>query len=484
MITLRRTFVLGVAALTVAAGLSGGLPATVAHADPVSTTVPATASVGDGMPGQAQVDLAATDPANSMHSPGWADVPGGVAARPYVSELTVINGGTTNPVITSGDTTPPTTSTGGVTAVVSPFNLCQAGQTPAQGVCYTTPNRVGLTVGYATNSGMGYNFADPSVAVNPTVDANTVIDMTVALNTLGSSLRWTWVNGDLLYWQTTNLGHNNAAVHIRFRPGTAPYVAQFPASNGCTATPMRDCDIPRADGQVLTASMVFSLDDTLDPALTGAAFATQNAIAGLLAPGGTQAAPTLDIQASSTHTKADGSPQLGTVQAFLPAAALLNLYGIVPGDAGTAFTTTRTGDAGTNNAPTYTPWTAAANGSDGLLVTVTGITFSVPTYKVAGRLRAVRSQARVRRNKTTLTATVPGCTRKSNCLVTVYDLGPQRSARFVATQRTALANQRLKSAGLSLTTPVSRLRKGDRYLLVVHSTKTGRLLVSTAGTVR
>jgi hypothetical protein len=467
----RRWSVSAVVALALAAGLSGVLPATVAHADPAS----------DGMPSQAQTDLAASDPSNSMHSSGWADVPGGVAGRPYVSSLTVINGDTSTPVVTSGDTSVPTTSDGDITTVIAPSNLCAPGQTPAQGSCYSSPNRVSLTVGYATASNTGYNFADPSVPVSPTVDADTIIDMTVNLNTLGSKLSWTWINGVLLYWHTSNLGHDNATVHIKFRPASTPHVTQFPQPNGCTATPMFNCHIASADAEFLSASLFFSLD----PGPTGAAFATQNAIAGLLLPGGTAEAPTLDIQASSSHTKSDGSPQRGTIQAFLPASTLLNLYGVLPSDADAAFTTTRAGDPGTNNAPTYTPWTTEANGSDGLLVTVTGITFSVPKYKVAGKLRPITARALVVKRKTIVAAKVPGCTKRRPCRASVFDLGPGRArAGLAAKPKPVIAGRRLTAAALVLVMRTGRLPKGDRYLLVVRYAKSHKLIASVLGRVR
>ncbi len=467
----RRGSVIGVITIALAAGLTGGVPTTVAQADPVS--------VGDGMPTQAQTDLAALDPANSMHSSGWADVPGGIAGRPYVSSLTIINGDVSTPVITNGDTTNPTVPDGGITTVISPSNLCPPGQTPAPGSCYSSPNRVGLTVGYAAGGTTGYNFAAPSVPVTPTVDANTVIDMTVNLNSLGSKLSWTWIDGVLLYWHTSNLGESNATVHVKFRPAPTPHVTQFPAVNGCTATPMFNCNIPRADAEFLSANLFFSLE----PGATGAAFATQNAIAGLLLPGGTATAPTLDIQASSSHTKSDGVPQLGTIQAFLPAATLLNLYGILPSDAAAAFTTTRAGDPGTNNTPSYAPWTAADEGGDGLLVTVTGITFSVPNYKVAGRLRPVASYARVVKKATVVHAKVPACSPRRPCRATVYDLGVRRSVHVVA-KSTAVLTVRLTTAALGLKVRTSRLPRGHRYLLVVRIAKSRRLVASTLGTVR
>ena len=97
-----------------------------------------------------------------------------------------------------------------MTTVVSPLNLCRAGQAPSQNVCYATPNRVALTVTYRADDTDGWNFAAPRVPVTPTINADTVIDMTVALNSLGKSLRWTGVSGDLLYWRTTNLGQDDA----------------------------------------------------------------------------------------------------------------------------------------------------------------------------------------------------------------------------------------------------------------------------------
>ena len=113
-------------------------------------------------------------------------------------------------------------------------------------------------------------------------------------------------------------------------------MTQFPAVNGCTATPMFNCNIARADAEFLSANLFFSFED----GPTGAAFATQNAIAGLLLPGGTATAPTLDIQASSTHTRSDGTPPTrhdpGVPSRGDAAQPVRNL----PSDATAAFTTT------------------------------------------------------------------------------------------------------------------------------------------------
>jgi hypothetical protein len=464
---------LGAVAAAVGVMAAAGLPIASAGA----------ANVMDGMPSQASADRASTDPGNSGQT-GWGDMAGGVAARPYVVSMTIINGGVSTPVITAGSTNSPSVPEGQLTAVVSAFNLCRPGQAAAQGTCYATPNRVGLTVGYSAGQSDGYNFAEPSVPVSPTVNSESIIDMTVALNTLGQSLRWTWINGDLLYWQTTNLGEGSAMVHIRFKPASAPYLRQFPQNSGCTATPIFNCNIPTAEGQVLTASMVFSLDNTLDSSLTGAAFATQNAIYGYLQPGGSSSAPALEIQMASTHTNAQGAPQQGTLQAFIPASALLHYYGVLPVDATSAFTTTRAGDPGTNEPPQYEAWATATNGSEGLLATIKGISFSVPSYRVTDKLRPAVAHATARGAKTTVKATIAGCTARSRCLASLYDLGPRHSRRYTATGAALVATHKLSGRDLVIAVPAAKLKRGNGFLLVLRLAKGKKLLVSTSGSVR
>ncbi len=482
-----RLFAISVS-LTLGVGVLVAVSAAAAAAEPGESGVGGSASIVYGMPNQASLDLSASNP-RTGGTPGWADVAGGVAARPYVTSLTVINNGVPTPVITNGTPSSSSVAPGGVTTAIAPFNLCRAGQTPAVGTCYSSPNRVAVTVGYSAGELDGYNFAEPSttsgISVTPAINSGSIIDMTVALNTLGKSLRWAWVNGQLLYWQTSDLGHDNATVHIKFRPASAPWIngSHFVPGNGCTASPIFNCRLQSADGEVLSASMVLSLDETLDPSLTGAVFATENAIYGYLQPGGTPTSPSLEVQMSSSHTNSAGAPELGTLQAFIPAAALLHFYEVLPTDATSTFTTTRAGDAGTNNPPEYAPWTTAANGSEGLFVTVKGITFSVPHYKIADKLRPVRTRASAKRGTSTITASIPGCNVKSRCLASVYDLGGRTTKKYLATRTLVVNNRPVASSALRIGAASSKLKRGDRYLLVVHTAKPKRLLVSSAGTV-
>jgi hypothetical protein len=432
-----------------------------------------------GTPSQLSEDGSSASPGACAGCIGWGDMVGGGTARPYVVSLSIINGGVSTPVVTNGTTAEAPLVNGGVTTTVSPWNLCAAGQPAQPGHCYSTPNRVGLVVGYGNFQTVSMNFWHPEVPITPTIDANSIIDMTVAMNTLGQSLRWTWVNGDLLYWQTRDLGQPDATVHIKFHPAEAPMVLQWPQKPDGSI----DYDVQSSDAQILAASIFFSLDDTLDPAMTGAIFATQNAVAGYVTPGGTAAAPSLDLEMISTHTKPDGSPQLGTMEAFLPSAALLNLYGILPADATLAFATTRLGDPGTNSAATYAPWTAAVNGSDGILATVNNITFSTPKYSIKSKLKPLAAHATSRGKSTTVSAVAAGCSKTSRCFASLYNLGRHGVKRYQAAAKAELNHQTLVTPSLSLTVPATKLRRGSQYLVVVHSYKHHRLLGSATGTV-
>ena len=449
----------------------------------LGAAVTASGAISSGTPSQASNAVAAADAGFSGSGGLWGDLPGGVAARPYIRSLSVINGSVATPVIVDGTPTAPPTQTGDVTAVVAPFNLCRAGESPGPGRCYATPNRVGITLGYVDGGSVETDFATPGAPLRQPVDAGTVFDLTIGLNTLGTTLRWSWLNGRLDYWSATGLGREDAQIHVRLRPVVTPAIDwSLVPSNGCTATPIRDCAIAQSQGQTLSASMVLSLDDTLDASLTGAVFATRGAVAGFLQPSGTSDAPVLDLQVASAHLTAAGAPQTGELSALIPAQALLNLYGVPPADAAAFFTTRRTGDAGTQNAPTFTRWTAAANGTDGLLVDVSGITFSAPTYAVARRAAAVRTSALRAGGRTTVTAGGLRSCRARACTVTVMRIPSRTAGRasVVGSARTSVVGS------FFLTVPAARLGPGSRYTLVYRSaagTKRGTLVTTALGTV-
>ena len=435
-----------------------------------------------GTPDQATNDGSSASAGYSGWNGLWGDMAGGVAARPYVESLSVINGGVATPVISGGTASAPATRDGDVTAVVAPINLCRSDQAPQQGQCYRTPNRVGVALGYDNHDAVGTDFASPEVPLLQAVDRNTVFDMTIRLNTLGKTLRWTWLNGGLEYWSATELGKDTAQIHVRFRPVVTPSIdwSLVPA-NGCTATPLRDCAIAQSQGETLAANMVLSLDDTLDSSLTGAVFATQGAVAGFLLPSGDASAPVLDLQVASAHLTAAGTPQTGELTALIPAQSLVNLYGVQPADASRFFTTRRAGDAGTQSAPTFTRWTTAANGTDGLAVSVSDITFSAPTYALARRTPPPRTSAKRRRAVTTVKAAAVRACRNRACRATILKI-----ASRVAGKTKLVGSARTSASGaLTATFPAGRLGAGSRYMLVLRyasGPRVGTLVTTAVGT--
>ena len=441
----------------------------------------ASAAIQAGTPSQASNDGSSATSGFSGGGGLWGDLPGGVGARPYIRSLSVINDGVSTPVIVDGTASAPALQNGDVTAVIAPFNLCRAGEAPAQGRCYATPNRVGITFGYADNGSVGTDFANPTTPLRQAVDRETVFDAVIGLNTLGRTLRWTWMNGDLDRWSAIRLGRDDAEIHVRLRPVSTPGIdwSTVPV-NGCTATPIRDCDIVQSQGETLSAGLVLSLDDSLDSSLTGAVFATKGAVAGFLEPTGTAAAPVLDLQIASAHLTAAGAPQTGALTALIPAQALLNLYGVLPADAGTFFRATRSGDAGTQSAPVFRRATLAADGTDGLRVSISDITFSAPTYALSRLAPAPRTSARRRGAVTTVTAAAVRACRAAACTATVMPL-----SRTIKTTATIAGSGRTTAAGaVVLALPSSRLAKGGRYTLVLRyatGPRKGRLVTTAVG---
>ena len=327
------------------------------------------------MPDQSFLDAVSTQNAT------WANMPGGVAARPYVTALSVINGGVSTPVITDGTATAETNvPTGRIAVAVAPFNLCRDGQTPATALCYATPNRIGISVGFQIQPGqLGYDFSKANNLLTP-VTADTEFDVTLNLNTLGKTLRWTWASAIPTYWNTSNLGTDAATVRVRLKPTLSPLVLQGTQQVGCSAVPVMACQYTTNTHETLSASMVLSLDDTLDPMFTGALFSSTRSYMGSLAvsPG---ESPQLTYGVSAPKTWSDGSTNTASVSAVMSDAALLNFYGATADVvATTEFQTTALNltrsDGGSQGAVTWTRWTLDAQGTDGWLITIPEITFA------------------------------------------------------------------------------------------------------------
>jgi hypothetical protein len=339
-----------------------------------ASQVSAASPPNTGMPDQSFLDAASTQNAT------WANMTGGVAARPYVTALSVINGGVSTPVITNGTASAETNvPMGRIAVAISPSNLCRTGQSPAPGVCYATPNRIGVTVGFQIQPGqLGSDFSVANNLLTP-VTANTEFDITLNLNTLGRTLRWSWASGVPTYWNTANLGTDAATVRLRIKPTLTPVVMQGTQQVGCSQVPVQACSYSQNTHETLSASLTLSLDDTLDEIFTGALFSSTRSYMGslMVQPGET---PQMTYGVSAPQTWSDGSANAASLSAVLSDASLLNFYGATPEVVASAeFQTgalnlTRT-DGGTQGAITWTRWTADLQGIDGWLVTIPDIRF-------------------------------------------------------------------------------------------------------------
>jgi hypothetical protein len=342
------------------------------------------AAIDDGMPDQSSLDSSP----NSMSQGNWSDLAGGVAGRPYVASLSVTTNGTTTQIVANGTaTTPAPTTIGAITAVIAPYNLCKTG---TSNNCYTTPNRVGITLAYVKQAGqLGSNFSAPTAPLAVAIDSTSVFDLTIGLNTVGTKLGWTWMNGTPSFWKTENLGLDNATARVKFSLSDSPGIdSQDQKAQQCTTIPVSVCDAEKSTQDTLGMQMVLSLDTTLSAAFTGALFATNAAIIGSLDVTSGET-PSLTYGIASPHKLSDGSVRKGKFYGFLSDAVLLSQFKIeaTETDMSKVLSVARTAeskstaDAGTDTV-SWSKWTAADNGTDGRLVTISDISFSAPKFKV------------------------------------------------------------------------------------------------------
>lgn len=355
-----------------------------------STQVRANSDPGDGMPDQYSLDQ--PDPYNGT----WVNMAGGLTSRPFVTDFSVINDGVATPIVTGGTSATETdVPVGRLAVAIAPFNLCKSGQSPAPGVCYSKPNRIGITVGYQIQPGqMGYNFSNPVEELLQPVDENTEFDITLNLNTLGKTLRWTWANGVPTFWQLTNLGSDSATLRIRLKPALMPRVSN---GGGCTQVPVGSCEYTTSLSQYLSANLVLSLDTTLDPVFTGALFTSTRAYMGSLDTASGES-PQMTYGISAPRTWSDGSQNASSLYAVLSDAAILNFYGATSDVASTpefqsgALSLSRT-DGGTQGSVSWTRWSAGAQGTDGWLIEIPDIKFVLTTSASAVRTSGVHAFA-------------------------------------------------------------------------------------------
>ena len=448
-----------------------------------------------GMPDQSFLDAASTQNAT------WANMTGGVAARPYVTALSVINGGVSTPVITNGTASAETNvPTGRIAVAISPSNLCRTGQAPAQGVCYATPNRIGVTVGYQIQPGqLGSDFSVANNLLTP-VTADTEFDITLNLNTLGRTLRWSWASGVPTYWNTANLGTDAATVRLRIKPTLTPVVMQGTQQVGCSQVPVQACSYSQNTHETLSASLTLSLDNTLDEIFTGALFSSTRSYMGslMVQPGET---PQMTYGVSAPQTWSDGTPNAASLSAVLSDASLLNFYGATPEVAASAEFQTgalnlaRT-DGGTQGAITWTRWSVDVQGIDGWLITIPDIRFvaavstsgvrafgssvAPATFSVKSKTSAKVTSKRVgTKAMITLKVSAAACAKYS-CRVVVSSITSKVGSASKKISALAVG----KKSKSVLATVAAKSSKGQRLSVMLQTKKAGKWVYASSSVAK
>lgn len=352
----------------------------------------------DGVNDQASVDRVATA---QDYAGLWGDVTGGVAGRPFVTNLSVtVTPSAGQPIsqtfIDRGTISTPQGSTAGdLSMVINPSNVCNKakGETEAPGRCYSNPNRLGASIVYSKGNGrFGTNFSNPTDSngqplSTPLLDAikatgsTTSFDVTINMNTWGQTLRWSWLNGEPTYWNVASLGSPDSVVRLKYNLKTGPDVpcdTRIPVE-GCNPTDRYTNFVP---DKVLKTDFVFSLDKTgIDSVFTGALFASSNADMGSLeaVPAGS---PTLGLTYGiSGPNELSNQPAIADFYAVVSDTSLVNYFGVTPEVLSSAdfknseTLTVQRKDGGTTGAQGWTRWTSDANGLDGYFLSVSGIQF-------------------------------------------------------------------------------------------------------------
>jgi hypothetical protein len=417
------------------------------------------AAINNDVPFQQQSEL--DEATTSWNAGGWGAMDGGIGARPFIKDLSVVlftddfavdSNVLDNP---SNDPNPTRIDGTNVDATVTAINLCREGQEPVQGQCYETPNRVQINFGWRDGGqGTGDLGADGSI---PSIDADSEIRVTIGLNTLGQSLRWSYLEGTPTYWKVNNIGQEDATIELHFKPALKPW------PGACSQIPVNPtCETTSADTQYLMGSLLLSLDDTLDPIFTGALFAGEGIFIGSLeaaSPSQTETGgqvPQMSYGIAAPRMIGGARINSPTFQAFLSDQAILNYFGATPdvaassGFFNTAFSVGATAAGTGANAPTIeaTRWVGEANGTDGWLITISDIALSTVTTPdvSANRLQplaqAVRNPRFTVKNKNrapTISASrtgvvvtgIPrGCTNNRNCRIVVSRINSKTGSRF------------------------------------------------------
>ncbi len=432
------------------------------------------AGMYDHVQRQSEVTLANT---TSNGSGTWGNT---TLNRPVVTSLTIDG----VPQSADGDA-----ASGSFGVTVAPTNVCRTDQTPSAGYCYSTPNRVAVSVYY---NDAGDAQADLSAHG---LTSESVIELEIALNDAGPLLGWSYATGNPKHWSITNPGTTSAVLSVALEPREVPAInwQLHPGAQGCSRIPVQGCDLTISDAaDTLQANLLLSLDTTLDEVFRGTLFAGDDTVIGSF-ESGPVGTPSFTYGVASAHNEFSGEQRTGVLSAVISDAMLTSYFGLdssamTPEAISTALPIVRTTDR-TDALPTtvvWTRWTSGTEGTDGWLVTISGISFSAPKYKVAQAKTRPSGSAKLKASgKVNVAVEISGSAKtacnkkKTTCTVNVY--------KVVGANLTTLGDQiRVRSNKSALVVSAANatsagLSKGSKIAVQVWATKSGvKTLVSSS----
>jgi len=227
--------------------------------------------------------------------------------------------------------------------------------------------------------------SDEAQACGVTTDS--VIDLTINLNSFSDTWQWAWMNGELLYWSVTSNAQGQLLVHVRLKPVLTPDVVIPEGPNCCTCTMPENCDAQESTQHRLKGGFFFDCDQQAgegDYPLQGAVFATSHAIMGGMQVAFSSGGPVLEYKLSGAHLAPDGSLTRGSLAAFLPLTVLTQLWPDITTvqTALTEVNISRTSDLPAQSEETIVVEAREVQsfGSLGIGLKVDHISFSAPTY--------------------------------------------------------------------------------------------------------
>jgi hypothetical protein len=255
-------------------------------------------------------------------------------------------------------------------------------------ICANVPlaRKTGLTV-YRRDGINGHT--DLTGALTPAghpITSSSVITINMTnMGQLAQYYAFSLVHGSVSSWTTANLGTASASLSVSFSPVRTP-IGSGADFGFCTATPPT-CNAVKSDADVLSASLDMDFDQAGTFATSaGAYYALTGAMGGyVVGVQGQDGTKSLSASLGAPHFLADGvTPNVGSLQAFLPTSVVTNLLGITSGTVDTStLAVSRTESGSTTDAPfTVTPVTG------GVIVRITDITFSSPVYSIKKKVLA------------------------------------------------------------------------------------------------